>query len=345
VRFKRIFPVHEIASSSRVLGTPRNDKGMDLLKTTKQLCKLYDIKPARSRGQNFLIKKEIYDEIIRAANLKKTDIVLEVGPGLGFLTTRLAKIAKKVVAVELDDKLAEVLRTSLISQGIYHVKSGDAGILPSAKLFDRVKNVEVVNDDILEFPISDFRFPIYKVVANLPYNITSIFLRKFLSAEKKPEMMVLMLQKEVAQRIIASPPKMSLLAVSVQFYAEVEIIEIAPATCFWPRPEVDSAIIKLKVNPMKSRQAGILPEAKLFHGVNEKEFFRMVKIGFSAKRKMLKNNLAAGYHMTSEEAEKRIKRAGFNPKIRAQELSVDNWIKLLTTSPIYGSVRGEKTKF
>ena len=155
---------------------------MDLLKETKQLCRLYNIKPARSRGQNFLIKKEIYDEIIRAANLKKVDIVLEVGPGLGFLTIELARKAKKVIAVEVDKKLVEVLKTGLISQGI--------------------KNVEVVSGDILQIPLT-LPHPVrdrlfikggYRIVANLPYNITSIFLRKFLSAKNKPEMMVLMLQ-------------------------------------------------------------------------------------------------------------------------------------------------------
>ncbi|MDD5290526.1 MAG: 16S rRNA (adenine(1518)-N(6)/adenine(1519)-N(6))-dimethyltransferase RsmA [Patescibacteria group bacterium] len=270
---------------------------MDWLKTTKQLCQLYEIKPARSRGQNFLIKEEVYEKIVKAADLKADDIVLEIGSGLGFLTTRLAKIVKKVVAVELDDKLAEVLQTGLMSQGI--------------------KNVEVVNGDILKFRISDFGFRIYKVVANLPYNITSIFLRKFLSAENKPEMMVLMLQKEVAERIVARPPKMSLLAVSVQFYSRPEIIDIVPANCFWPQPEVDSAIIKLAVetNGRSSVQ-------------NEEKFFRMVKIGFSAKRKMLKNNLGAGFHITSAEAEKKVKEAGFNPKIRAQELLVEDWVKL-----------------
>ncbi|MDD5032312.1 MAG: 16S rRNA (adenine(1518)-N(6)/adenine(1519)-N(6))-dimethyltransferase RsmA [Patescibacteria group bacterium] len=279
---------------------------MALLEKTKQLCQLYDIRPARSRGQNFLIKEEVYEKIIEAADLKADDTVLEVGPGLGFLTASLAKIVKKVVAVELDDKLAKVLKTGLVAQGI--------------------KNVEIVNEDILR--IFNFQFSIfneiqnpkfksggYKIVANLPYNITSIFLRKFLSDENKPEMMVLMLQKEVAERIAARPPKMSLLAISVQFYSEPEIIEIVPANCFWPKPEVDSAIIKLKIKNKKSK-------------MNEADFFRMVKIGFSAKRKMLKNNLAAGYHLAAEETEEKVKRAGFNPKIRAQELSLEDWIKL-----------------
>ena len=290
---------------------------MNLLQEAKNLCQLHNIKPVRSRGQNFLIKEEVYDEIIKEAQLKKDDIVLEVGPGLGFLTMKLAKPVKKVVAVELDDKLCDALRSRIKEQGI--------------------KNVEVINENILD--ITDDRLKrlnINKVVANLPYNITSIFLRKFLSTKQNLDMMVLMLQKEVAERIVAKPGKMSLLAVSVQYYSEPEVLKYVPANNFWPEPEVDSAIIrlkvksqKLKVNPVKSRQAGILPKAKLFHGVNENDFFRLVKIGFSSKRKMLKNNLANGYHVSQAEAEERIIKAGFNSKVRAQELSVEDWKGLL----------------
>ncbi|MDP3043248.1 MAG: 16S rRNA (adenine(1518)-N(6)/adenine(1519)-N(6))-dimethyltransferase RsmA [bacterium] len=291
---------------------------MDILKETKELCDLYHIKPNRSKGQNFLINEEFYNKIIGAADLNKEDVVLEIGPGLGFLTVELAKRVKKVIAVEIDKRLAEILEARLMAQGI--------------------KNVEVVNMDILQlnpksqtpipnqipnskFQVANYQLPIanFKVVANLPYNITSIFLRKFLSMEHKPKMMALMLQKEVAERIVAKPPKMSLLAVSVQFYAEPEIIEIVPANNFWPKPEVDSAIIKMTINGVGAMRAS--PEWI-------KDFFRLVKIGFSAKRKMLKNNLAAGYHISQDEAEEKIKQAGFNPKIRAQELSVEEWTKL-----------------
>lgn len=295
---------------------------MNLLGQTKQLCKLYDIHPVRSKGQNFLISEEIYDKIIEVAELKKDDVVLEVGPGLGFLTAKLASKAGRVVAVELDDKLAEVLRTGLKAQGI--------------------ENVEVVNQNILDLSEAELLEPRssasdrrhgeereYKIVANLPYNITSIFLRKFFDeAEVKPELMVLMLQKEVAERITAKPGKMSLLAVSVQFYAGPEIIEYVPKENFWPQPEVDSAIVKLKVN---RKFRGPTPKAL---GVgplgigSERDFFRLVKIGFSARRKMLKNNLANGFHVNQETAEKWLTSAGFGQKIRAQELSVEDWKKL-----------------
>ncbi len=279
---------------------------MDLLEKIKELCRLYDIKPARSRGQNFLIREEIYDEIVRQADLKPDDIVLEVGPGLGFLTAKLALRLRsgqagrgKVIAVELDDKLSEVLRIGLLAQGI--------------------KNVEVVNGDILKSPLSPFVKGGFKIVANLPYNITSIFLRKFFEIENKPELMVLLLQKEVAERICAKPGKMSLLAVSVQFYARPEIIKIVPKESFWPKPEVDSAMVKIITNPPGPLYQG---------GKFEKDFFQLVKFGFSAKRKMLKNNLAAGFRLEANEAEARIKQAGFNPRARAQELSVDDWLKL-----------------
>jgi 16S rRNA (adenine1518-N6/adenine1519-N6)-dimethyltransferase len=274
---------------------------MNLLEQTKELCRLYNIKPARSKGQNFLIEEKIYDDIVAAADLKSDDIVLEVGPGLGFLTAKLAKIAKQVVAIELDDKLAEVLRAGLLAQEIL--------------------NVEVINEDVLK-TIDKFSLPPFncgfKIVANLPYNITSIFLRKFLSeTENKPELTVLMLQKEVAERITAKPGKMSLLGVSVQCYAKPEIIQIVAKENFWPEPKVDSAVVKILLgrNPF-------IDEDK------EKDFFKLVKFGFSAKRKMLKNNLAAGFKINQDEAENKIIHAGFNPKIRAQELSVVDWLKL-----------------
>ena len=269
---------------------------MDLLEKTKNLCKLYHIIPARSRGQNFLIREEIYDEIVGRADLEPDDVVLEVGPGLGFLTAKLAAKVKRVIAVEIDKRLAEVLQIGLTAKNI--------------------NNVEVLNDDILKSPSPSFLKENFKIVANLPYNITSIFLRKYLEAEIKPIMMVLMLQKEVAERITARPGQMSLLAVSVQFYAEAEIIKQVPKEFFWPEPEVDSAIIK--IIPRQPREL-----------VDERDFFRLVKFGFSAKRKMLKNNLAAGFKMDQSEAGSKIKSLGFNEKIRAQELSVDDWLKLL----------------
>jgi len=311
---------------------------MNLLERTKNLCHIYGIKPARSKGQNFLIREEIYDKIIAAAKIEKGDLILEVGPGLGFLTAKLAKAAKEVITVELDDKLAALLQTGLDAQG--------------------VGNVAVVNGNILDFtsiphplsPSQEKGEENYKIVANLPYNITSVFLRKFLAETvNRPAMMVLMLQKEVAERIAAKPGKMSLLAVSVQYYADAEIVDYAPRADFWPAPEVDSAIIKILVkkdkltsrsNPPRASQPAAPVINSSYQGKDkekikktstddqERDFFRLVKFGFSAKRKMLKNNLAAGCRLNQAEVEERIMLAGLDAKCRAEDLSVDNWKRL-----------------
>jgi len=285
---------------------------MDIYKKTIELCKIYNIIPKRSKGQNFLINEEVFNKIVKVADLKKDDVVLEVGPGLGFLTVKLAQKVKQVIAVELDDKLARVLKTGLEAKG--------------------VGNVEVVNESVLQLSIADLRLPIYKIVANLPYNITSIFLRKFLEADNKPELMVLMLQKEVAERIVAGRGKMSLLAVSVQFYSEPKIIEYVGKENFWPKPEVDSVVMKLRVKKEAELPTCASPLASARRvgssASQTKNFFRMVKIGFSAKRKMLKNNLAGGYKITQVEVAKKLENQGFYAKIRAQELSVDDWLKL-----------------
>jgi 16S rRNA (adenine1518-N6/adenine1519-N6)-dimethyltransferase len=283
---------------------------VELLEETRKICKLYDINPARSKGQNFLVNEDVYDKIIESADLDKNDIVLEVGPGLGFLTERLANKVKNVLAVELDDKLAELLKTRLLT--------------------DKIKNVEIINQDIIEVLSGNFRGPTskalevgplsrldeYKIVANLPYNISSIFLRTVFGLKNKPKSLTLMLQKEVAERIVAKAGKMSLLAVSVQLYADAKIITNVPGDDFWPAPDVESAVIQLN-----------LREENL--GINEKDFFRLVKFGFSAKRKMLKNNLSVGYSIDQKEAEEKIVKAGFSAKIRAQELSVEDWKDLL----------------
>ena len=286
---------------------------MNLLKKTKQICKENNIKPARSRGQNFLINEDVYNLVIGAAEVKKDDIILEVGPGLGFLTEKLARKAKKVIAVELDDKLAK--RLNLYDFFKKNCR-GSASVINKSILDINLKELGLKNNN-------------YKIVANLPYNITSIFLRKFLSGKNKPNSMVLMLQKEVAERIVAKPGKMSLLAVSVQFYAKAKIIEFVSKTDFWPIPAVDSAIIRLKTKeaePLRFAKANRRGSAS---GEFEKKFFQLVKIGFSSKRKMLKNNLANGYHIDQKQAENWLKKAGFNEKIRAQEMSVNDWMVLL----------------
>jgi len=275
---------------------------MTLAQKTIELCKMFEIRPSRSKGQNFLINEKIYDEIVEAASINSDDTVLEVGPGLGFLTAKLAKVAKQVIAVELDDKLANFLQIGLDSQD--------------------VENVTIVNQDVLKFNPTDLPKN-YKVVANLPYNITSIFLRTFLNQKNRPQSLVLMLQKEVAERLIAKPGEMSMLALSVQFFGDVEIVREVKAGNFWPEPKIDSAVIRLII---KGDKRGDITYDE------EKAFFRLAKFGFSAKRKMLKNNLASGLKISNTEAEKLLVSVGLDKQIRAQDLSVTDWQKLFAAA-------------
>jgi 16S rRNA (adenine1518-N6/adenine1519-N6)-dimethyltransferase len=279
----------------------------NLLAETKKLCKRYNIRPARSKGQNFLIWEKVYDQIVASADLKKSDTVLEVGPGLGFLTEKLSRQAKQVIAVELDDRLAKALSERLEEQ--------------------KIKNVEVVNEDILKTDIVVLLHcsivmqragRSYKIVANLPYNITSRFLRKFLSeVECKPALLVLLLQKEVAERLTAKPGEMSLLAVSAQFYADVKMSARVPKEAFWPMPKVESSVVKLEVR-----------SGKLESNEDEEGFFKLVKAGFSAKRKQLQGNLSKQLKINSEKIKEILQEAGLSERVRAQELSVDEWKKL-----------------
>jgi 16S rRNA (adenine1518-N6/adenine1519-N6)-dimethyltransferase len=270
---------------------------MDLYFQTKELCDLYGIKPARSRGQNFLINESVFDKIVELSELETGDTVLEIGPGLGFMTAKLSKQVKKVIAVELDDKLASVLKIALDTE--------------------KVSNVKIENQDILRFNPESIGEE-YKVVANLPYNITSIFLRTFLSGPFKPQSMTLMLQKEVAERIVTQKGKMSLLALSVQYFGVPEIVLNVPSSDFWPKPEVDSAIVRIK-----NIKAIYKEKAK------EKLFFRLAKCGFSAKRKMLKNNLSTGFHIEQEKIVEILKKINLKETVRAQELGVEDWMSLV----------------
>ena len=179
--------------------------------------------------------------------------------------------------------------------------------------------LKIINQDGLDFDPESFKLKAngYKVVANIPYNITSLIIRKFLEAENKPSAMVLLVQKEVAQRIVARAGEMSLLSVSVQFFAEPEIVSIVKNTSFFPTPKIDSAIIKIKIK-----------NQKLKIKIKERDFFRIVKFGFASRRKTLENNLVAGLHIDKTQASDIIKKAGLPEKIRAQELTVEEWIKI-----------------
>jgi 16S rRNA (adenine1518-N6/adenine1519-N6)-dimethyltransferase len=260
------------------------------------------IQPKKSLGQNFLKDKTVADKIIRSVNLSPADVVIEIGPGEGVLTEELAKRAGKVIAIEIDNNLVRLLRNKLSNK----------------------KNVEIITDDILKINLEklitdyEIRDMGYKVIANLPYYITSPIIRLFLETRFPPSVMILMVQKEVAERIVSRPGKMSILAVSVQYYAHPELLFYVDKNAFYPAPKVDSAVIHIACK-MK-HEARDRDEAKKFFGV--------VRAGFSAKRKMLSNNLASGFHLGKKEVEEKLKKSGISPIARAQELSIEDWRRL-----------------
>ncbi len=294
-------------------------------KIIKELLLKYGAQPNKIMGQNFLINKNVLSKIIKTANLSKNDTILEVGPGIGTLTQELAKNAGKIIAIEKDRTMIKILQETLADY----------------------KNIEILQGDILK--IKKLKISNYKLIANIPYYLTSPLIRKFLEAENKPEFMVLMVQKEVAQRICAKPPNMSLLAVSVQFYcsplhsnpsegAGPKIISYVSKNCFWPAPKVDSAIIKITPHAVTraptSREAGGRGSPDL----NSQLFFKIVKAGFSHPRKQLAGNLLA---LSKDEGSKELakkkvadwlKKSGINPTQRAETLSVQDWIRLVDNS-------------
>jgi 16S rRNA (adenine1518-N6/adenine1519-N6)-dimethyltransferase len=300
-------------------------------------------------GQNFLVDKDALDKIVEAAELAPSDLVVEVGPGVGTLTQELVQRAGNTICVELDQKLAELLSTKFEALNSKQIKSQNGNTKPISSLeFDNFEIVSdppageaglefrildlnhrltIINADILKLNLNKIieRKP-YKVVANIPYYITSKILELFLSAEQKPETIVLLVQKEVAERICAKPGGMSVLSVSVQLFGKPEIVGIVPASSFFPAPKVDSAILKIVVGSQPVCRTGRL---SVVSKEQERDFFRLVHIGFASRRKTLANNLSVGYHIDKNLANGIIKRMGFKDSIRAQELGITDWKKLL----------------
>jgi 16S rRNA (adenine1518-N6/adenine1519-N6)-dimethyltransferase len=277
---------------------------MDLTSQTtiKKLLLKYQTKASKGLGQNFLIDKNVLEKIINAGEIKKDDTILEVGPGIGTLTQELAARAGQVIAVEKSQAMLEILEETL-------------------KDFT---NTEIIHGDILKLNPKPYTLHPYKLVANIPYYITSPLIRQFLEIENKPAFMVLMLQKEVAQRICAKPGDMSLLAVSVQFYADAKIISYVSKNCFWPAPKVDSAIIKITPHP----SSPLSPNSSL-RAERSNLFFKVVKAGFSQPRKQLVNNLSKTLGISRAQTEDWLKKNNISPSQRAETLSVDDWKHLV----------------
>ena len=262
-----------------------------------QILQRYGLRPSKGLGQNFIVDRAALEQVVSAAEINAGDEVLEVGAGLGNLTRLLAQTAKRVVAVELDEKLLKVL--------------GD--------LLGSYQNVDIIHADILEVDLGElFNKPGYLVVANIPYYITSALLRHLLEARQKPSRLVLTVQKEVAERICAKPGKYSLLALSVQVYGEPRVAARIPAEAFYPVPKVDSAVVRVDIYAQP-----LIPTEKI------DAFFRLAKAGFSQKRKTLRNALAGGMGWGKEKAGEILQAAGIDPQRRAQTLSIEEWGRLV----------------
>ncbi len=251
----------------------------------------------RKLGQHFLNNPEIIKKIITSSNLNLDDVVLEIGPGEGVLTSALSKNSKKVIAIEIDEKLLPNLQ----------------------ERFQNKNNVEIIHGDILSTNLpellKDNKINSYKLIANIPYYITSKIIRLFLESKMPPEEMILMVQKEVAERIVAKPGKMSKLSASVQYYGEAEYLFSVGKENFTPPPEVDSAVVKIK-------------NIKKIDKDNSKKFFRIVRAGFCARRKTLLNNISNSFHIDKKLVQEKLKTAGIIPTARAQELSIEEWEEL-----------------
>jgi 16S rRNA (adenine1518-N6/adenine1519-N6)-dimethyltransferase len=262
----------------------------------KYLLDAYNIAPKKSLGQNFLHDPNTLEKIIDAAEISPEDTLLEIGPGTGALTVGLAQSAGQVVAVEIDERMLPILGRQL---GDFH-------------------NVQVHHGDFLKLDLADLvGDKPYTVVANLPYYITNLILRKLLESSHKPRRLVITIQAEVAERIVAKPGDMSILAVSVQFYGTPKIVTRLNPAVFYPRPEVFSAVLRVDIHPHN-----------LYDVPDDKTFFKVVRAGFSQKRKQLKNALSAGLALSHSQTESILMAAQIDPMRRAETLALPDWVTL-----------------
>lgn len=260
------------------------------------VLKRYGLRADKSLGQNFLQDSFALEKIVAAAEIQPTDTVLEIGPGLGSLTRYLAASAKEVVAVELDQDLIPPL---------------EAVIAP-------YQNVRVIYGDILDLsPQALITQDDYLVVANIPYYITSAVIRHLLENDSKPRRIVLTIQKEVAERICAKPGDMSLLALSVQVYGKPGFVAKISAESFFPAPKVDSAVLTIDIYPTPQIRSELL-----------NSFFKLIKAGFSQKRKTLRNSLSAGLHLAPDKVASILIQVDIDPQRRAETLGLKEWERL-----------------
>ena len=263
-----------------------------------------NLKNNKSLGQHWLRDREILDAIAFSAEIEDGDFVLEIGPGLGTLTSSLLKFAGKngrVLSVEFDENLAKKLPAQFPG-----------------------KNLEIINADFLDFDLSKLPKN-YKVAANVPYYITSKIVEKLLTSENKPSVAALLVQKEVAERMAAKAGELSILAIASQIYAEVSLDILVPREFFTPPPKVDSQVVVLK-----SREHNMIEifNSKNNCEISEKEFFRIVKAGFAAKRKKIAKSLSANLAISKEQTAEILEKCKISPDLRAQDLNIEEWLKI-----------------
>ena len=284
------------ATNTTGSGQPVFEGDLTDMGTLKRLLERHGIFPNKGLGQHLLISRRALNAVVAAADLTPDDSVLEVGAGPGVLTRELAQRARRVVAVELDRAVLPVLRETT------------AGLA----------NVEIIPRNLLEVaPEEVFGDAPYKLVANLPYYITSLILRYLLESANPPRVLVVMVQREVAERLVAGPGEMSLLALSVQFYGTSRIVAYVPATAFYPPPKVDSAVVRVDLHPAPPLDAAA-----------RDRFFELIHAGFAEKRKQLHNSLARHLSDPRETVDRWLAEAGIDPMRRPQTLSLEEWLRL-----------------
>ncbi len=276
------------------------------LETIQYIAKKHKIHPSKAYGQHFLIDQDVLDEMVRIADIRSKENIVEIGPGLGVLTQELVAKQANVVAIEKDPAL------------IHHLET----------VFG--KDITLVHEDVLR--ITNEAIPTYfnkkeevsanryRIIANIPYSITGALLKKYISnTTPKPTEMMVLVQKEVAERVCAEPGNMSLLSLSVQLYGDPSYLFTVPSESFWPAPKVDSAVLYIKYIQEKPR----------YTIADIDTFWRIARIGFSSPRKQIHNNLVAGLSKENRDAiEQALAVVGISPRARAQELSVEDWVKL-----------------
>ena len=271
---------------------------MNLQDETNFILKKYGLRANKKLGQNFLINEEIINEIVEKADVQKNDVIIEIGPGLGSLTAKLLENAKKVIAIELDPNMSKILK----------------------ERFSLYDNFELIENDVLKVNLQEIisEYESVKVVANLPYYITTPIIMKLLEDKLKLKSITVMVQKEVGERFCAKPnsKEYGAITISINYYTKPEVIIDVPKENFEPVPEVDSCVIKLDIRDV--------PPVSL---KNEKEFFNLVKAGFSQRRKTINNSLAS-MGKTKEQVKNVLEKLNIDPKLRAENLTIEQFAEI-----------------